>query len=350
MFSGFNSEFSTFILLATIVSFLLGLLLGYIIWGAGMLRLKKELQKTQAELENLKKEHASLQEKHTVSESELAKCRENGKTLDERLRRLTIEKGQIQSDMIIARKERDEAVEDLKALDEESSFFVTELGIELAKAKGKEPSTTAFGAAAAPKKSKEEKEAEAAEAKEAIKAAIGTTIVAASADEKDDLKKISGVGPFIEDKLNALGIFTYEQVGQFDKSFIETVTSAIQFFPGRIERDDWVGQAKALHQTKLENPDALVEKVVRPSDPTDLKVIEGIGPKIEELLKAGGINNWSELGSAAIERLQDILNAAGDRYKIHNPKTWPDQAKLAADGRWDELDEYQDLLQGGKDS
>ncbi|NJO02236.1 MAG: hypothetical protein HC880_11605 [Bacteroidia bacterium] len=66
----------------------------------------------------------------------------------------------------------------------------------------------------------------------------------ARADEKDDLKLINGIGPFIEEKLNALGIFTFEQIARFNENDIAQVTDAIEFFPGRIQRDQWIVQAK----------------------------------------------------------------------------------------------------------
>ena len=68
------------------------------------------------------------------------------------------------------------------------------------------------------------------------------------ADEKtkDDLTKINGVGSFIEKKLNSIGIYNYLQISKLSKEEIETLTDLIQFFPGRIERDDWTGQAKQL--------------------------------------------------------------------------------------------------------
>jgi len=65
-------------------------------------------------------------------------------------------------------------------------------------------------------------------------------------DQKDDLKLISGVGPFIEKKLNKLGIYSFEQIAGLSGSQIHQITEAIEFFPGRIERDDWVGQARNL--------------------------------------------------------------------------------------------------------
>jgi large subunit ribosomal protein L27 len=82
----------------------------------------------------------------------------------------------------------------------------------------------------------------------------------------------------------------------------------------------------------------------------DLKIIEGIGPKIETLLKEGGISTWAQLAEASVERLREILEAAGPRYQIHDPGTWPAQAKFAAEGKWEELKEYQEMLTGGRDS
>ncbi len=80
----------------------------------------------------------------------------------------------------------------------------------------------------------------------------------------------------------------------------------------------------------------------------DLKKIEGIGPKIADLLIADGIVTFADLAAAPVERVQSILDAAGPRYKIHNPTTWSKQAQLAADGKWDELKTLQDELNGGK--
>ncbi|MEM7040140.1 MAG: hypothetical protein AAF570_24425 [Bacteroidota bacterium] len=68
----------------------------------------------------------------------------------------------------------------------------------------------------------------------------------ASADVKDDLKRVSGIGPFIEKKLNALGIYTFLQISKFTDEDVEAVTKAIEFFPGRIERDNWISQSGEL--------------------------------------------------------------------------------------------------------
>lgn len=72
----------------------------------------------------------------------------------------------------------------------------------------------------------------------------------ATAAEADDLKDIIGIGPFLERKLNAIGIYTYRQVANFTKEDADTVNRIIEFFPGRIERDNWVDQSQTFHERK----------------------------------------------------------------------------------------------------
>ena len=66
---------------------------------------------------------------------------------------------------------------------------------------------------------------------------------------KDDLKKINGIGPAIEGKLNGIGIYNFNQISKFKSDDIIKITEQIKFFPGKIERDDWVGQAIKLLDT-----------------------------------------------------------------------------------------------------
>ena len=72
----------------------------------------------------------------------------------------------------------------------------------------------------------------------------------ATATEADDLKDIVGVGPFLERKLHSLGIYTFRQVANFTKEDIDKVNELIEFFPGRIERDNWVDQANDFYDRK----------------------------------------------------------------------------------------------------
>ena len=80
----------------------------------------------------------------------------------------------------------------------------------------------------------------------------------------------------------------------------------------------------------------------------DLKMIEGIGPKIQELLNNDSIFSFKQLSETRISQLKNILEAAGSRYKMHVPDSWPEQARLAYEDKWDELKELQDNLKGGR--
>lgn len=80
----------------------------------------------------------------------------------------------------------------------------------------------------------------------------------------------------------------------------------------------------------------------------DLKVVEGIGPKIEGLFHNFGIKTWKALGETSVEKCQEVLTSGGDRFRMHKPNTWPKQAKLASEGKWEELKKWQDDLDGGK--
>ena len=98
-------------------------------------------------------------------------------------------------------------------------------------------------------------------------------------------------------------------------------------------------------KTEEKQEDATQEKT---GEEDDLTKIEGIGPKIAELLKAENINSFADLANTETDKIKEILAAAGGRYKSHDPSTWPQQAKLAAEGNWEELKKLQDELDGGR--
>jgi large subunit ribosomal protein L21 len=95
---------------------------------------------------------------------------------------------------------------------------------------------------------------------------------------------------------------------------------------------------------KKETPKAEPKKAAK-VEADDLKKIEGIGPKIAETLIAAGIATYADLAKAKPAKISEII---ADVRGNHVPDTWPQQAKLAADGKWDELKELQDKLNGGK--
>lgn len=91
------------------------------------------------------------------------------------------------------------------------------------------------------------------------------------------------------------------------------------------------------------------EAALTPPEPSDLKRVEGIGPKIEEILNNAGIYTFAQLADAPADRLQEILADAGERFDLADPRTWAEQARLAAAAQWDELKALQDSLVAGRE-
>jgi predicted flap endonuclease-1-like 5' DNA nuclease len=79
----------------------------------------------------------------------------------------------------------------------------------------------------------------------------------------------------------------------------------------------------------------------------DLPIIEGIGPKISELLKSQGVTTFARLANTSIADITSILENGGARFKLANPGSWPTQARLCAENRWSELKRLQDELYAG---
>ena len=102
-------------------------------------------------------------------------------------------------------------------------------------------------------------------------------------------------------------------------------------------------------ESKAKPARAMTEKampVAAKSD--DLKKIEGAGPKAAEALVAAGLDTFAKVAKSTPEALSAILNDASSRLSHLVTTTWPEQAQLAADGKWDELKVLQDKLDGGK--
>jgi large subunit ribosomal protein L21 len=98
-------------------------------------------------------------------------------------------------------------------------------------------------------------------------------------------------------------------------------------------------------EAKKAAPKAAAKKATGKAD--DLKKIEGAGPKAAEALVNAGLDTFAKVAKAKPEALSTILSEASSRLSHIVTDTWPKQAKLAADGKWDELKELQDRLDGG---
>ncbi|KAA9353760.1 50S ribosomal protein L17 [Larkinella humicola] len=82
----------------------------------------------------------------------------------------------------------------------------------------------------------------------------------------------------------------------------------------------------------------------------DLALIEGVGPKIAEVLVNAGVTTFAQVADMTPEAIKEILDNAGSQFASHTPETWPQQAALARDGKFDELKTLQDELNGGRPS
>jgi len=118
----------------------------------------------------------------------------------------------------------------------------------------------------------------------------------------------------------------------------------IMFKPSEAEKPK--EEEKRIEPTELkERTKEVIKKEEVKED--DLKIIEGIGPKVSEILKEHGIKTFKDLGDKEPEDIKKLLESKGIRG-IVDPTTWPEQAKLAAEGKWEELKKLQDELKGGR--
>lgn len=396
-FAGLNTPDSYAILFFLLIAFLLGLVVGLLLRGQRISKLKQSLKEAneqkaaleaeaiglreqfslkEADIRRLENEKADLLDKLNLAEeekskayletsranNELHKCQASYKELHSAYEQLQNQYSDLhaayeQLDQV--QQKEDDKVNDVASM--QSLYNATRMRMEtieekLARLESENQAlqqslqslAAAASNAAAPSSPSlefaEEPEYQPNDDKSVLRGRIDVDQVA----ERDDLSLIVGVGDFLARKLNETGVYTFEQIAQWNEADVERITNELSYFPGRILKDDWIGQAQRLVITKQKHPWALQPLGAGQGNTSDLKIIEGIGPKIEQLLKDAGINTWQELADSSVEHLEAILAEAGDAFRIHHPGTWPNQARMAANGQWALLKEYQDELKGGR--
>lgn len=138
--------------------------------------------------------------------------------------------------------------------------------------------------------------------------------------------------------VNGLGIVNCVITVPVEETLVEAKPKTKKVVEAKTEKTD---KAPA----KKPKAAAVTEKVKKADD---LTKIEGIGKKIAELLKAENISSFADLSKATPKKLKAILDAAGNKFSMHEPATWPKQAKLAAAEKWEDLKKLQSDLKGGK--
>ena len=189
--------------------------------------------------------------------------------------------------------------------------------------------------------------------------------------KSDNLQIIEGVGAKMESVLKEHGYDSWESIAIANTAQLQAMLDTYGDKYRIIDPGSWVAQARYASKGEWDklvdlqkNLDggkpgvgssaAKVEKMLyklglKPKYvQDDLKVVEGIGPKIANLLISNGIDTWSKLAKTTVVDLQKILDSAGSSMQLADPGTWPAQAEMADKGAWDQLEEYQDFLQGGK--
>lgn len=188
---------------------------------------------------------------------------------------------------------------------------------------------------------------------------------------EDNLQVIEGIGPKVEEILKQNGVLSWSHLAQRSVEELQTILesedpklrimdpSSWPFQAGLASKRAWAElvdfQRSIPSGSGAQDPASTkVEKwmikagIMKKYRQDDLKAIEGIGPKVAALLKAAGIDTWEKLAASSVEEIQSILDSGGDRFKFADPITWPIQAALAANGEWQELEALQEKLIGGK--
>jgi len=146
---------------------------------------------------------------------------------------------------------------------------------------------------------------------------------------------------------------TVEEVAEAAEEVVEEVEEAPAEVEAAVEEvvEEAAPEVEAAVEEVVEEaaPEVVEETPAAEVEADDLTKIEGVGPKIKELLIEAGLPTFAAVAAATPEQIKEILTNAGSRYARHNPGTWPKQAEMAAAGQWDELKKWQDELDGGKE-
>jgi predicted flap endonuclease-1-like 5' DNA nuclease len=184
-------------------------------------------------------------------------------------------------------------------------------------------------------------------------AALTAIGVPAAVGAADDLLKIKGIGPKLNDVLNGLGIHRFDQIANWTAGDVDKVDDHIGAFKGRIGDEEWIPQAKLLaagNDSEWERIYGTVKKVAGAAagagaialtaigipaavgDPDDLLQIKGIGPKLNTLLISLGVTRFDQIaawGASEVDKVDDHLGTFKNRI---TRDSWIEQAGLLAKG------------------
>ncbi len=177
---------------------------------------------------------------------------------------------------------------------------------------------------------------------------IGAPAIDGAAVEAKVVKHLKGDKVIVFKKKRRKG---YKKKNGHRQSLTEIVIESIvakgakKAAPAKAEKPKAAPKAKAVETPVVEKAAPVKKAPAKKAKADDLKKIEGIGPKIASTLVEAGIATFAELAKTDAAKIAEIISGVRGN---HVTDTWPAQAKLAAEGKWDELKKWQDELDGGK--
>lgn len=291
------------ILIMLLGAFLLGVWLGWMLWN----KYKQEADKIRMDLQSMTATVGTLNSEMAGLKTKLAASEANNLSLQAQMDKLA-------TDNRIFRDQLSETSDDLAETEERNRQLETELGLSYIA-----PSATP----------------------ESTPLEIDITLGTPETTPAEETQSIELVIETIEEKEQATEVV--------EEPAAETPVAEAK--PEEVEPEPVVAEPaiEIIVDTTPETPAVVVPVVIPVMDEKDdLTVVEGIGPKIQELLHQYGIYTYKQLAETEVVRLKEILSAAGPQLAMHDPGTWSAQANLAANDKWEDLKAYQGFLKGGK--
>jgi len=291
------------ILIMLLGAFLLGVWLGWMLWN----KYKQEADKIRMDLQSMTATLGTLNTEMAGLKTKLAASEANNLSLQAQMDKLA-------TDNRIFRDQLSETSDDLAETEQRNRQLETELGLSF-EAPAATPETTPLE--------------------------MDVTVDTPEVAPAEELQPIVLVIETVEENVPAAEV----------PEEPATEPPAAEVKPEVVEPQPAVEEPaiEIIVDTRPETPAVVIPVVIPVADEKDdLTVVEGIGPKIQELLHQYGIYTYKQLAETEVVRLKEILSAAGPQLAMHDPGTWSAQANLAANDKWEDLKAYQGFLKGGK--
>lgn len=306
------------------VTFLLGLWLGWVLWS----RYRQEAERLRIENVSLDATATTLRTEQDALKAKMAEVESSNSSLESQVQSLNWDGENLRNQLTVLES-------DLYKVQERNRQLESELGLAQHPS-GNEEIGNALEMTAPPVPSKPlddnlpdlEAVADAPEGQEIA----GTVHLEASTPTLESETELAD----LDDTLDASTVSVPTPV------FIAPVPEEVS---PTTDASDTTKKKKPAAKDQEETP---IVVAVNKGPRDDLKIVEGIGPKIEELLFNAGVTTYGQLSATSVQQLKNILADAGPRFSMHDPGTWPAQSLLAANGEWAELKSYQEFLHGGK--